>query len=118
MPKARFRAYRLSLTANDVKECLLRLLPLKGQLPPECLAPENSVPDVSGTIPPHMKPVSIRWGNGTKSEHFIYAERYLLRKNKSPIAKFFEDVGAAAGTELVIQQIGPFEFAVSELVKS
>lgn len=109
------KAHILSLSENDCKEKLLRLSNIKSEIPSQSIAPEDSVPDVDIAIPSGMEPITIRWGNGKSSKHFIYAERYLLRKNKAPIAEFFNDIDAKAGTKLVMQKIGPLEFAICEL---
>ncbi len=109
------KAYILSLSENDCKEKLLRLSDVKSEIPSQSVTPEDSVPAVDNAIPSGMEPITIRWGNGKISKHFIYAERYLLRKNRAPIAEFFNDIDAKAGTRLVMQKIGPLEFAICEL---
>ena len=118
MKKPAYRTFKLVLSDNDRTECLLRLRSLRDVLPINCLAAEDSVPDMGQPFPPGMRPITIRWGNGTSSDYFVYRERLLLRKNKAPIAQFFNDIGASEGTTLAVQQIGEFEFAISELVEN
>jgi len=111
-----FKSVVQKLTANDIKEGLLRLAQCKELVPGSAVVDSDDVPDIAAPRP-GCSPVKIDWAGIRSTDHYFYGARFINSPRKPQVTDAFRALGVNEGDEIVITALGSNTLLVSPLIK-